>query len=213
LPNSVNTYERSSNKNCNCIGGTTNTPDRNTRIRINDEIEGKELRIIGPEGDQLGIFTPRRALEMAEQYELDLVEIAPQATPPVCRIMDFGKFRYEQQKKEKLLKKRQQVMLVKEVRFHPNTDTHDLEFKVRHARQFLLDGNKVKASVVFRGRQMAHQEFGFELLKKVKEMLIDISIVERDPNMEGRAMIAIFSPDKKKIKTVTKKSVDDTEKE
>lgn len=143
---------------------------------------------------------------MAEQYELDLVEIAPQATPPVCRIMDFGKFRYEQQKKEKLLKKKQQIMLVKEVRFHPNTDTHDLEFKVRHARQFLLDGNKVKASVVFRGRQMAHQEFGYELLVKVRDMLSDISIVEREPNMEGRAMIAIFSPDKKKIKTVSKKT-------
>ena len=142
---------------------------------------------------------------MAEQYELDLVEIAPQATPPVCRIMDFGKFRYEQQKKEKLLKKKQQIILVKEVRFHPNTDTHDLDFKVKHARQFLLDGNKVKASVVFRGRQMAHQEFGLELLEKVKEMLLDISIVERDPNMEGRAMIAIFSPDKKKIKALTKK--------
>lgn len=143
---------------------------------------------------------------MAEQYELDLVEIAPQAKPPVCRIMDFGKFRYEQQKKDKLLKKRQQIMLVKEVRFHPNTDTHDLEFKVRHARQFLLDGNKVKASVVFRGRQMAHQEFGYELLLKVREMLSDISIVEREPNMEGRAMIAIFTPDKKKIKTQSKKT-------
>jgi len=193
-------------KNSNNIGGRTNTTDRNTRIRINHEIDAKELRIIGPNSEQLGIFTPRRAMEMAEQYELDLVEIAPQATPPVCRIMDFGKFRYEQQKKEKLLKKRQQIMLVKEVRFHPNTDTHDLEFKVKHARQFLLDGNKVKASVVFRGRQMAHQEFGLELLKKVKEMLIDISIVERDPNMEGRAMIAIFSPDKKKIKAQSKKT-------
>jgi translation initiation factor IF-3 len=142
---------------------------------------------------------------MAEQYELDLVEIAPQATPPVCRIMDFGKFRYEQQKKEKALKKKQQIVLVKEVRFHPNTDTHDLEFKVRHARQFLLDGNKVKASVVFRGRQMAHQEFGFELLTKVKDMLQDVSVVEREPNMEGRAMIAIFTPDKRKIKAHSKK--------
>jgi translation initiation factor IF-3 len=193
------------NKNPNRIGGHTNTADRNTRIRINHEIDAKELRIIGPAGEQLGIFTPKRALEMAEQHELDLVEIAPQAAPPVCRIMDFGKFRYEQQKKDKLLKKRQQIMLVKEVRFHPNTDTHDLEFKVRHARQFLLDGNKVKASVVFRGRQMAHQEFGLVLLEKVKEMLSDVAIVEREPNMEGRAMIAIFSPDKKKIKTQTKK--------
>ncbi len=119
--------------------------------------------------------------------------------------MDYGKFKYEQQKREKLQRKRQQIILVKEVRFHPNTDTHDFDFKVRHARQFLIDGNKVKASVVFRGRQMAHQEFGLKLLEKFKEQLEDLAIVEREPNMEGRSMIAIFSPDKKKIKTQTKK--------
>jgi translation initiation factor IF-3 len=155
-------------------------------------------------------MSPRQALSMAEQRELDLVEIAPQAKPPVCRIMDFGKFKYEQQKKDKLLKKKQQVILVKEVRLHPNTDTHDFDFKVRHARQFLLDGNKVKASVVFKGRQMAHQEFGLEQLKKLRENLIDIALVEREPAMEGRAMIAIFSPDKKKIKAVTQPKKQET---
>jgi translation initiation factor IF-3 len=146
---------------------------------------------------------------MAEKLELDLVEIAPQAQPPVCRIMDFGKFKYEQQKKEKLLRKRQQIILVKEVRFHPNTDTHDFDFKVRHARQFLLDGNKVKASVVFRGRQMAHKEFGMVLLEKFKQQVLDLATVEREPAMEGRAMIAIFAPDKKKIKTVSGSSKTD----
>ncbi len=143
---------------------------------------------------------PREALRRAVELELDLVEIAPQAAPPVVKIMDFGKYRYEQQKKEKELKKKQQVILVKEVRFHPNTDTHDYEFKARHARQFLLDGNKVKASVVFRGRQMAHQEFGLELLQRLMTELADIAIIEKEPGMEGRSMIAILAPDKKKIK-------------
>jgi translation initiation factor IF-3 len=142
---------------------------------------------------------PKEALRMAVEQELDLVEIAPQAKPPVCKIMDFGKFRYEQHKKEKLLRKKQQTVQVKEVRFHPNTDTHDYEFKARHARQFLTDGNKVKASVVFRGRQMAHQEFGLALLQRLLEELKDIAIVERAPKMEGRSMIAILAPDKKKI--------------
>jgi translation initiation factor IF-3 len=149
---------------------------------------------------------PDKAYAMAVQQELDLVEIAPQAKPPVCKIMDFGKFKYEQQKKEKLLRKKQQIIQVKEVRFHPNTDTHDFDFKVRHARQFLLDGNKVKASVVFRGRQMAHQEFGFDLLAKFKKELEDIAIVEKEPSMEGRFMIAIIAPDKKKLKPAEKKS-------
>jgi translation initiation factor IF-3 len=151
---------------------------------------------------------PDKAYAMAVQQELDLVEIAPQAKPPVCKIMDFGKFKYEQQKKEKLLRKKQQVIQVKEVRFHPNTDTHDFDFKVRHARQFLLDGNKVKASVVFRGRQMAHQEFGFDLLAKFKKELEDIAVVEKEPSMEGRFMIAIIAPDKKKLKPAVKKSDD-----
>jgi translation initiation factor IF-3 len=141
---------------------------------------------------------------MAQEKELDLVEIAPQAEPPVCRIMDFGKFRYEQQKKEKLLKKKQMTVVVKEVRFHPTTDTHDFDFKVRHARQFLLEGNKVKAAVVFRGRQMAHQEIGFDLLTRFRAELEDIAVVEKEPGMEGRSMIAIFALDKKKQKPVVK---------
>ncbi len=188
------------NRNDNQPGGITLPNQRPTRTRINEEINAKSIRVIGPDGAQLGILTPDSALRMAVEQELDLVEIAPQADPPVCKIMDFGKYRYEQQKKEKALKKKQQVILVKEVRFHPNTDTHDFDFKTRHARQFLLEGNKVKAAVVFRGRQMAHQEFGLELLNKFAEVLSDIALVEKEPSMEGRSMIAIFAPDKKKIK-------------
>jgi translation initiation factor IF-3 len=152
----------------------------------------------------LGIVAPRKALTLAEEKELDLVEIAPQATPPVCKIMDYGKFKYEQQKKEKLLKKKQLNIVIKEVRYHPTTDTHDFDFKLRHARQFLLEGNKVKAAVVFRGRQMAHQELGFELLTKLKQALEDVALVEKEPSMEGRSMIAIFAPDKKKIAALEK---------
>ena len=181
-------------------GGNTSTDNKQPRTRINGEIAARELRIISPSGEQLGIMSSDRALRMAEELELDLVEIAPQAQPPVCKIMDFGKFKYEQQKKDKLMRKRQMVVLLKEVRFHPNIDTHDFDFKVRHARQFLIDGNKVKASVVFRGRQMAHQEFGVELLKRFREQLEDIASVEREPLMEGRSLIAIFAPDKKKMK-------------
>lgn len=119
--------------------------------------------------------------------------------------MDYGKFRYEQQKKEKLQRKKQQVIVVKEIRFHPNTDTHDFEFKLRHARQFLEEGNKVKASVVFRGRQMAHQEFGALILRNFTERLSDIALVERAPALEGRSMIAIYTLDKTKKKKATEK--------
>ncbi len=114
--------------------------------------------------------------------------------------MDYGKFKYEQQKKERAMKKKQIVVALKEVRYHPTTDTHDFDFKLRHARQFILEGNKVKAAVVFRGRQMAHQELGLNIINRLKEALSDIAVVEREPNMEGRQMIAIFTPDKKKVK-------------
>jgi len=162
------------------------------------------VRLINSDGSQLGIVSIDKARRIAQEKELDLVEIAPQAEPPVCKIMDYGKYKYEQQKKDKVLKKRQQVVLLKEVRYHPTTDTHDFDFKLRHARQFLLDGNKVKAVVVFRGRQMAHQELGIDLLRKLRDGLDDIALVEREPNMEGRQMIAIFAPDKRKIKALEK---------
>lgn len=137
-----------------------------------------------------------RAIEIAESYGLDLVEIAPDARPPVCKVIDFGKFMYEKKKKEKEAKKKQHTIQVKELRFRPNTDDHDLEFKTRHAREFLEGGDKVKATVQFRGRDMLYTDKGKELLNNLAEELSDISSIESNPTMEGRRMIMILSPDK-----------------
>lgn len=138
------------------------------------------------------------ALKIAEQQGLDLIEIVPNANPPVCKIMDYGKYRYEQSKREKIQKKHQHVTHVKEIRFHPNTDTHDFEFKARHAREFLNNGDKVKATVIFKGREITYQEQGKELLDRLAEKLSDIARIEQEATMEGRQMVAIFVPDKKK---------------
>jgi translation initiation factor IF-3 len=137
---------------------------------------------------------------LAGERGKDLVEIAPQAKPPVCKIIDFGKFRYEQQKKEKIQKKNQQVSVLKEIRFHPNTDVHDFDFKTRHAINFLEEGNKVKATVVFKGREMAYVEQGEDLLKRFLERVQDVSKVEVEPKMEGRNMSLIVVPNLKKGK-------------
>ncbi len=137
-----------------------------------------------------------RALQVAEQYNLDLVEISPDANPPVVKVMDFGKFLFEKKKKEKEAKKKQHVINVKELRFRPHTDAHDLEFKTRHARDFLSSGDKVKATVQFRGRDMMYTENGEELLAKLAESLSDVGKVETQPAMEGRRMIMILAPNK-----------------
>jgi translation initiation factor IF-3 len=138
-----------------------------------------------------------RAIQIAESYDLDLVEVAPDAKPPVCKVIDFGKYMYEKKKKEKEAKKKQHTVQVKELRFRPNTDDHDLEFKTRHAREFLEGGDKVKATVQFRGRDMLYTERGKELLLDLAEELDDISEIESKPNMEGRRMIMMLSPNKK----------------
>lgn len=140
------------------------------------------------------------ARRLASERGRDLVEIAPQAKPPVCKIIDFGKFRYEQQKKEKIQKKNQQVSVLKEIRFHPNTDVHDFDFKTRHAINFLEEGNKVKATVVFKGREMAYVEQGENLLKRFLERVQDVAKVEVEPKMEGRNMSLIVVPISKKVK-------------
>lgn len=137
-----------------------------------------------------------RALEIAEQFKLDLVEVAPNAKPPVCKIIDFGKFMYEKKKKEKEAKKKQHTIQVKELRFRPQTDDHDLEFKTRHAREFLEGGDKVKATVQFRGRDMLYTEQGKELLQNLAEELDDVSKIESNPAMEGRRMIMVLAPEK-----------------
>jgi translation initiation factor IF-3 len=148
----------------------------------------------------LGIYTVKDALKISRERGQDLVEIAPQAQPPVCKIIDYGKYKYEQQKREKLQRKNQQVTSLKEIRLHPNTDVHDFDFKVKHAINFIEDGNKVKVAVIFKGREMAYTEQGEELLKRFVEKLEDIAKVESAINMEGRNMSVILVPDKSKGK-------------
>lgn len=148
----------------------------------------------------MGIMTPADALKIARERELDLVEIAPQASPPVCRIIDFGKLRYEQQKREKLQRKNQIQQQMKEVRLHPRTDTHDVEFKLRHAREFFEHGHKVKFSVLFKGREMAHKDIGRELLEGIIESLADEAKLDQPIRMDGRNMSVILSPEGKKKK-------------
>ncbi|MCL4278752.1 MAG: translation initiation factor IF-3 [Ignavibacteriaceae bacterium] len=169
-------------------------------MRVNEEIQAPKVRVIDMEGKQLGVFLIKDARRLANERGRDLVEIAPQAKPPVCKIIDFGKFRYEQQKKEKIQKKTQQVSVLKEIRFHPNTDVHDFDFKTRHAVNFLEDGNKVKATVVFKGREMAYIEQGEVLLKRFLERVQDVAKVEVEPKMEGRNMSLIVVPNSKKGK-------------
>lgn len=169
-------------------------------MRVNEEIKSPSVRLIDTDGAQLGVFTSREALKKAEEKNLDLVEIAPQAEPPVCKIIDFGKFNYELQKKEKTQKKNQQVTVLKEIRLHPNTDVHDFEFKARHAENFLEEGNKVKVSVIFKGRELAYKEHGEALLNKFVEKLQEISKPEYDPKFEGKIMHVILTPQKIKSK-------------
>ena len=160
----------------------------------NEEIRDKELRVIGADGDQLGIMTSAAALALAEEKELDLVKIAPNATPPVCKIMDYGKFRFEQLKKEKEAKKNQHVVEVKEIRMSPSIDTNDFNTKIKNAMKFLKDGNRVKVTVRFRGREMAHTSLGADLLKKFGSDCAELATVAKDAKLEGRNMSMFLSP-------------------
>jgi len=160
--------------------------------------------VIGSDGQQVGLLPTSEAIQMAVREGLDLIEIVPNADPPVCKLMDFGKYKYELAKKEKLQRKHQHVTLVKEIRFHPNTDTHDFDFKVRHARAFLEDGHKVKATVVFKGREITYKEQGELLLNRFTEKVEDLAKVEQAPKMEGRQMIAYYVLDRAKKKSSEK---------
>ena len=162
---------------------------------MNDEIRSSKVRLIKPD-EEHEIVSIERALEIAESFNLDLVEVAPNARPPVCKVIDFGKFMYEKKKKEKEAKKKQHTIQVKELRFRPTTDDHDLEFKTRHAREFLEGGDKVKATVQFRGRDMLYTEQGEKLLVELAESLSDVGKIESQPTMEGRRMIMILAPEK-----------------
>ena len=162
--------------------------------QINEEIRDKELRVIGAEGDQLGIMTSAAALALAEEKDLDLVKIAPNAVPPVCKIMDYGKFRFEQLKKEKEAKKNQKVVEVKEIRMSPSIDTNDFNTKVKNAQKFLNDGNRVKVTVRFRGREMAHTSLGEQLLKQFGADCDEVATVAKGAKLEGRNMSMFLSP-------------------
>jgi len=166
----------------------------NKELHINEEIRDREVRVIDDDGSQLGIMSSRDALRIASEKNLDLVKIAPQAAPPVCRIMDYGKFRFEQAKKDKEARKNQHIVEIKEIRMSLNIDTHDFETKVNHAIQFLEDGDKVKVTVRFRGREMAHTEMGSVLLKKFAEMCSGAAAIEKPPKLEGRSMALFLTP-------------------
>ena len=163
-------------------------------LSINGEIHIREVRVTSATGEQLGIMPTREAMRLAEEQHLDLVEVAPKARPPVCRIMDFGKYRYEQQKREKEARKKQKVITIKEVKLRPNIEQHDYEVKLKHAMRFLGEGNKVKVTIMFRGRELSHPELGQEILDRVAEDLKDSIIVDRKPKLEGRNMIMIVAP-------------------
>ena len=166
----------------------------NAAHQINEEILDKEVRLIGDEGEQLGIISAAEALKIATERELDLVKIAPGSNPPVCKIMDYGKFRFEQTKKEKEAKKNQRVIEIKEIRMSPGIDTNDFNTKLKNGQKFLTDGDRVKVSVRFRGREMAHTEIGAELLKDFAAKCADIANMDKAPKLEGRNMSMFLSP-------------------
>ena len=163
-------------------------------LKINEEIRAREVRVNSATGESLGIMSLRDALQMAAEQQLDLVEVAPTAKPPVCRIMDFGKYRYEQQKREKEAKKKQKVVTVKEVKLRPNIEQHDFNVKLKNALRFIEDGDKVKVTIMFRGRELSHPDLGRQILIKIAEELKELVVVEREPKLEGKNMIMILSP-------------------
>ncbi|MBC6437615.1 MAG: translation initiation factor IF-3 [Rhodobacteraceae bacterium] len=171
-------------------------PTRDIGPRVNDRIRAPEIRLIGAEGENVGVVSPVRGVELAQHVGLDLVEISPNADPPVCKIMDFGKFKYEQQKRESESRKKQKTIEVKEVKFRPNTDTHDYDVKMRNVTRFLESSDKVKVTLRFRGREMAHQNLGRDLLERVAADVEGLGKVENMPKMEGRQMVMVISPAK-----------------
>lgn len=166
----------------------------NKELQINDEIRDKELRIIDSDGSQLGVMPLERAMNLAAEKNLDLVKIAPQATPPVCKIIDYGKYRFEQAKRDKEAKKNQRIVEIKEIRLSLNIDVHDFNTKVNQAKKFISEGNKVKASIRFRGREMGHPEIGYETMKEFAQVLSEVTNVEKSAKLEGRNMLMFLAP-------------------
>lgn len=173
-------------------------------LRVNREISASEVRVVDEDGKMVGVMPLFQALVMAEGRNLDLIEIAPTAKPPTCKIMDYGKWKYENKKKAQVAKKNQTVITVKEIQLRPRTDQHDLDVKLRHARRFLLEGDKVKVNLKFSGREMAHQSHGMEILQKVMANLENIAVIEAPPKMEGKQMFVLLTPDAAKIKEYRK---------
>ena len=163
-------------------------------MRVNEQIRVPEVRLIGADGQQVGVMSLKEALALAAEANLDLVEVAPQANPPVCRVMDYGKYKYQQSKKQQEARRRQTVIQVKEVKVRPKIEEHDMGFKLRNTRRFLGDGDKVKISVIFRGREMAHTDRGYNLLARMAEALADVGVVEQHPKLEGRNLSMIVAP-------------------
>ena len=174
-----------------CVTIASNS--KSNELEINEQIRDKEIRLIGADGAQMGIMSPRDALKMAIDKDLDLVKVAPQAKPPVCKILDYGKYRFEMQKKEKEAKKNQKVVELKEIRLSLNIDTNDFNTKVNQAAKFLQQGHKLKVSIRFRGREMAHKDVGREVLNAFFEKLEDVAVIDKDPKMEGRSMIMFLT--------------------
>ncbi|MGE3275258.1 MAG: translation initiation factor IF-3 [Vicinamibacterales bacterium] len=166
---------------------------RDDRLRINERIRVREIRVIDDTGEQLGIMPPPQALAIARQKGLDLVEISPTAQPPVCRIMDYGRYQYQEQKRTREAKKHQKVIEVKEIKFRPKVDEHDYQFKKKHIERFIDEGDKVKATIFFRGREMAHPEIGHRILQRLIEELAEVAQPETMPRMEGNQMHTIFT--------------------
>jgi translation initiation factor IF-3 len=165
--------------------------------RLNNEITAPEVRLIGVDGEQVGVVPLEQAMDAAAEADLDLVEIQPNAEPPVCRIMDFGKFQFEQKKQQQAAKKKQKQVHVKEVKFRPGTDEGDYQVKLRNLIRFLTDGDKAKVTMRFRGREHAHRELGLEMLQRIESDLAELGQVEQQPQMEGRQMVMVLSPKKK----------------
>ena len=166
------------------------------KLRVNEKIRAREIRLIGPDGGQLGIMTPDQALRVAQEAGLDLVEVSPEAVPPVCRVLDYGKYRYQLNKKSQEARKKQKIIQVKEVKFRPKTDEHDYEFKRNNIIRFLSRGKKVKATVIFRGRENMHRDIGYRILGRIREEVGTVGVVESEPRQEGPFLDMILAPRK-----------------
>lgn len=174
--------------------------NENDPFNINEEIRAREVRVIGPDGKMLGVYPTQQAQQLARDFGLDLIEVAPEAAPPTCKIMDYGKWKYENKKKTQANKKKQIIISLKEIQVRLRTDDHDLEVKLRHARRFLLEGDKVKFSLRFQGREMSQMDMGRKMMAKLAASLGDLALIESEPKSEGRQMFMIVAPDALKIK-------------